>query len=172
MNFYQVLKVPCKATQNDLDRAYNQLIKESRYDNSINTESIEIAYRLLSDTAQRAAYDASIAEDEKRQETAGKLVRRKRKRELSVQRMKGMVIVLLILTTIFFVYRFGYYLKSFSIGDQIYYSYSNKFLGTIVQEESNHSFGKTSDGAYLIRIGPKKTIWVPKTDVKAVCYTK
>jgi len=172
MNFYKVLRVHGKVSQSDLDRAYQHLIKESRYDNTINRKRVEIAYRILSDSTQRALYDASIAEDEKRREATTKIRRRRKKNQLWFKKLKAVALALTILAVVFVVYRYGWHLKMFSPGDEIFYSHSNQRLGTIIKEERNHNFGKVKQDAYLLRLSPEKTIWVPKTDVKAVCYSK
>lgn len=172
MNFYKVLRVHAKVTQADIERAYQQLVRESRYDNTINRKSIEIAYRILSDSTQRVLYDASIAEDEKRRDAAAKVRNRRRKQKLTFKKLKVAASALSIIAFIFFIYRYGYYLKTFSPGDEIYYSHSHQRLGTIVKEEGNHNFGVTKQDAFLIRMGPEKTMWIPKTDLKASCYSK
>jgi hypothetical protein len=172
MNFYKVLRVHSKVTQADLDRAYQHLVKESRYDNTINRKSIEIAYKILSDSTQRALYDASIAEDEKRREATAKSRRRRKQHQLSFKKLKAVALALTMIAVVFITYRFGYHLKIFSPGDEIYYSHSHQRLGTIVKEERNHNFGKVKQDAYLLRLSPEKTMWIPKTDVKAVCYSK
>jgi hypothetical protein len=172
MNFYKVLRVHPKVAKADLDRAYNQLVKESRYDNTINRKSVEVAYRILSDSTQRVLYDASIAEDEKLREATAKSRKRRRHHQLSFKKLRVSAIALAIIAFIFLTYRYGYYLKSFSPGDEIFYSHSNQRLGTIIKEEGSHNFGKTKQDAFLIRLGPARTMWIPKTDLKAVCYSK
>ncbi|HSE43451.1 MAG TPA: J domain-containing protein [Acidobacteriota bacterium] len=185
MDIYKVLKVPVNATDKEIDQAYRKLIKESQYDSSIQVKELEIAYRILSDSKQRAIYDskkgiaakpatgfkgfkASLKGGKKKGKQKGFVDHKKRERNL-IKITAGLFVISL---TYYFL-RFGYHLKSFDLGNKIYFKDTNVLFGTLVSEEDNHKFasGGEADG-YQVRLPSNEIIWFPATDVKTLCYGK
>src|SRR3990172_5219055 len=60
MDCYQILRVPPNASRQEIDKAYRRLLKESRYDTSINLKDVESAYRVLGNVEQKKAYDSKL----------------------------------------------------------------------------------------------------------------
>lgn len=173
MDYYGMLKVPSGATQVELDRAYQKLIRDARYDNTVNRKEIETAYRTLSDATQRALYDATQAEKAKREQASLKMKRPVLKGTMS--RQGPLTIVLVVFFLIALVYlplRFGYHLKHFNVGDSLYFKDDNQYFGKITQIEENHNFGRASADAYLIKTKDGDDLWWPVTDVQVICNTK
>lgn len=167
MNYYQVLRISPNSTQMEIDRAYHKLAKESRFDSSMSRKDIETAYRILSDPTKKALYDAALAEDTKKTTTKIK----KQRQPMGMDRMITFLAVLVVIVCLFFGYRYGYLLKSFSAGDVLVYTATGKVIGTVIGEQDGHSFGGVSKDAYLIRTA-KGDIWLPKTQIKSTCQKK
>lgn len=175
MDYYEVLKVPTSATQVDLDRAYQKLIKDARYDNSINRKDIELAYRTLSDATQRALYDATQAERTKRTEATQRTQRIADRKVVKVNRERVLKIafaLLLLIALVYYPIRFGYHLKTFKAGDTLYFKDDARYFGKISRVEDDHDFGIAKSDAYLIQVGSQNQVWWPAEDVKALCFAK
>jgi curved DNA-binding protein CbpA len=170
-NYYHVLGVSTKATQEEIEHAYHKMIKEAHFDRSLNRKEIELAFLVLTDVAHKAMHDAVIDQDEKKMEITAKIQKRKKKR-ITVQQLAKIAIGLFIVAVVYFFFRFGYHLKSFSSGDVVYYKASDSLLGTVVSVEENHNFGRAKMDAYKIKDPHGKIRWVPQTDVKSSCYKK
>lgn len=168
-NYYTVLGLSPKASQVEIEHAYHKMIKEAHFNRSLNRKQIELAYLILTDVAQKAMHDAMIAQYEKKLEITAK-IQQKQTKKLPVQTLAKIAVVLFVIAVAFFSFRYGYYLKTFSTGDIVYYKDSHRLLGTIVEVQSNHDFGKKRGGAYKIKGSDGKYFWVPQTDVKASCY--
>lgn len=167
MNYYQVLRISPGSSQVDIDRAYQKLVRESRFDATMSRKDIETAYRILSDPTQKALYDAALAEDGKKTTT-----RIKRQQEpIKLDRLVTALVVLTLIAIIFFTYRYSYILNSFQEGDVLVYKNNGKEIGTVVREQSNHSFGKISADAYLVRT-PHGDVWLKKDQAKMSCRKK
>jgi hypothetical protein len=167
MNYYQVLCISPSSTQVDIDRAYQKLVKESRFDATMSRKDIETAYRILSDPTQKALYDAALATDGKKT-----TIRMKKQREpITMNKLIIVMLVLAVIGCIFFTYRYSYVLTSFSQGDVLVYKSTGKVIGTVVGEQSGHLFGKIAKDAYLIRTA-RGDVWLPKAQIKLSCRKK
>jgi curved DNA-binding protein CbpA len=170
-NYYKVLGLSSTATSEEIERAYHKMIKNAHFDRSLSKKQIELAYLILTDEAHRAMHDAVIEHDEKEMEITAK-IRNKKEMRLTVKNLVQIAIGLFIIAVAFFFFRFGYQLKSFSTGDTVYYKESHKLLGTIVEVQDRHDFGRASKAAYKIKSPSGQFIWIPKNDVKVSCYKK
>jgi curved DNA-binding protein CbpA len=170
-NYYKVLGLSTRATQIEIERAYRKKIKEAHFDRSKNRKEIELAYLILTDVAQKAMHDAVIDQYERKLEITAKIKKRKQ-RKIDRRTLVKIAAGLFIVAVLFFSFRYGYHLKSFSTGDVVYYKSDQRLLGTILEVQNNHSFGKMTKSAYKIRDGRGNFTWVPQDDVKASCYKK
>ena len=181
MDLYKVLKVPSSAKQIEIDKAYQKILKEAQYDPNIQVKQVELAYRILSDAAQRQVYDVK-AGYAKRDKKTGKIIgpkgkgKGKSRSKLTTQdRIKiesNTAVGLFIIMVVFMIFRFGFYLKSFEDGDILFFRDDNRYFGTLVKGESGHSFGHVKSDAYLIKLPSKDERWFPQSDVKSLCYTR
>lgn len=172
MDFYDVLKVPPKATQAELDRAYQKLVRDARYDNSINQKDLETAYHTLSDATKRALYDATLAEKGKRLQTSQRIKRLELNQVSKDKWIRWTFAILLIVLVVYYPLRFGYRLKKFNAGDQLYFKDTGQYFGKVEKSESNHHFATVSSDAYLVDTAVAGDIWFPADDVKSLCRTK
>ena len=168
MDHYQILKVHTGAKQVEIDRAYQKLVKEARYDQSINRKLVEAAYRTLSDATQRALYDATMAERSKRNAVSQKIRQKEIKEENRPKRLAVMLGIVFFLFAGYYVYRFGYAIKSFDAGDELYFKESGKYFGKLIQKE-DHQFGRLKKAGYLIKTEDDEDVWYPAKDVKSLC---
>lgn len=166
-----MLGVSSKATFKEIEHAYHKLIKEAHFNRSLKRKDIEMAYLILTDEAQKAMHDAAIAHDEKEMEITAKIQRRSEKK-VTTKTLAQIALGLFVIAVFFFFFRFGYKLKSFSPGDVVYYKESHKLLGTIVEVQDSHDFGRVKKDAYKIKYPNGHFLWVPKSDVKVSCYKK
>lgn len=172
MDYYEVLKLYAGATQVELDRAYQKLVKDARYDNSINQKDIELAYRTLSDPTQRALYDATQAERNQRTQATQRTARKKVVKVNRERVLKIAFAVLMLIALVYYPIRFGYQLKTFQVGDTLYFKDTSRYFGKISRIEDDHDFGIAKTDAYLIQVGSQNQVWWPAGDVKALCYAK
>lgn len=173
MDHYAMLKVPPGASQGELDRAYQKLIKDSRYDNTINRKEIDAAYRTLSDATQRALYDATQADRAKREQASQKIKKAAFKQNQPRQRPLTIALVIfLLMAVIYLPLRFGYQLKRFNVGDSLYFKDDHQYFGKITRVENNHNFGRAAADAYLIQTKDGEDLWWPAGDVKVLCVEK
>ena len=174
MDLYQVLSVSINASQREIEHAYQRLLKEARYNSQINRQDIELAYRVLGNPTQKAAYDKKLDQTSKLS-AIGAALRRKKgkagKQSYSARQLVRIALVLLVVAAIYFLIRFGYQLKDFSQGDVIYLKETNQRVGVIVQVEDDHLFAEAhrKRDAYLVRT-PEEERWIPANMVKAYCY--
>src|SRR5262245_31714392 len=110
-NYYRVLGLSSKATQEEIEHAYHKLIKEAHFDRTMNRKEIELAFLVLTDVAHKAMHDAVIDQDEKKLEITAKIQKRKTKK-ITVQQLAKIAIGLFVIAVIYFFFRFGYHLKS------------------------------------------------------------
>jgi curved DNA-binding protein CbpA len=191
LDYYQVLRVAQNASRKEIEEAHQKLIKESRYDTSIDRRQVENAYRVLSDVTAKHKYDSRQVLKAKRNIRVQKLRLKKLKslgeigfiawiqRRTLPQLLTTLAIVLTI-AIIFYSIRFGYLLREFQAGDILYDSLSKQQFGKILKVEENHNFGPKSVDAYQIelkarlnRMNPSTTVvWLPQDTVKQRCYTK
>jgi curved DNA-binding protein CbpA len=169
---YEVLRVNSAASQVDIDRAYQRMVTESSYDTSINRKDIELAYRTLRDPTQRTLYDYSLSEDKKKVEITAKHKKIAFKREQAFDVLRYCVIGLFLIVGVFWWMRYGYHLKSYSVGDNIYYKSTDAPLGKIMQIQSNHSFGSARADGVLIQTKEGTQVWYPLSDLKSACYSR
>jgi curved DNA-binding protein CbpA len=171
MDYYQILKVGPNANHKEIEEAYNRLVKESRYNATISRKDVDAAYKILSDPHQRELYDSLKVQKTKRMQRAAARPRKQNiiKNKIELRHLLIILAVLTLIAAIFYSYRFGYHLKSFSPGDVLYYTHNNKRLGKIIRVDPNHDFGNSRGEAYLVEI-EGKNVWLPETDVKARCF--
>ena len=172
MDLYGLLKVPQNVKPADLDRAYQKLVRDARYDNSINRKDIEKAYRLLSDPTQRALYDATLAEKGKLLQASQRTKRIQLKAVHKDRWPRWALVILVILLLAYYPLRFGFYLKKFDTGDQLYFRDSGQYFGKVVKSERNHKFATMSADALLVNTAVTGEIWFPAYDVKSLCIKK
>ena len=182
MDLYKVLKVPSSAKQVEIDKAYQKILKESQYDPTIQIKQVELAYRILSDAAQREVYDVK-AGHVKRDKKTGKVLTKGKGKDKSKSKSKytsrdrvkiesNIAVGLFLVMVVYMIFRFGFYLKNFEIGDILFFRDDNRYFGTLVKGENSHAFGPIKADAYLIKLPSKDERWYPQTDVKSLCYTK
>ena len=178
MDLYKVLKVPSSAKQVEIDKAYQKILKEAQYDPNIQIKQVELAYRILSDEAQRQVYDIK-AGHVKRDKKTGKVIAKgkgKRKSKYTSQdRIKiesNVAIGLFVVMVVYMIFRFGFYLKNFENGDILFFRDDNRYFGTLVKGENLHPFGPLKSDAFLIKLPSQDERWYPQSDVKSLCYTK
>jgi curved DNA-binding protein CbpA len=178
MDLYKVLKIPSSAKQIEIDKAYQKILKEAQYDPTIQIKQVELAYRILSDAAQRQVYDVK-AGYVKRDKKTGKVITKGKGKGKSKynaqQRIKiesNIAIALFVIMVGYMIFRFGFYLKNFENGDILFFRDDNRYFGTLLSGESSHAFGPLKSDAYLIRLPSKDERWYPQSDVKSLCYTK
>jgi curved DNA-binding protein CbpA len=178
MDLYKVLKVPASAKPVEIDKAYQKILKEAQYDPTIQIKQVELAYRILSDAAQRQVYDIKSGHVKRDKKTGKVITKGKGKgksKYTSADRVKiesNIAIGLFIVMVVYMIFRFGFYLKNFEDGDILFFRDDNRFFGTLVKGESSHAFGPIKSDAYLIKLPSKDERWFPQTDVKSLCYTK
>jgi curved DNA-binding protein CbpA len=170
--FYEVLQVNSAASQMDIDRAYQRMVQESSYDTTINRKDIELAYRTLRDPTQRTLYDYSLSEVKKKLDTTAKKKKRTFHREKMFQVLRYCTIGLFIIVVGYWVLRFGYHLKTYSVGDQIYNKQSDTYMGKIVQIQNDHNFGAVHKTGCLVEESDGHQVWYPLTDLQSACYKK
>ena len=186
MDYYQVLRVSPGASTKEIEQAYQRLMKEARYDTSIDRRLIENAYRTLSNTQTKYQYDAlqnlktkrgtKVAEDpDKTSYNPIEWIKKRTRKQL--------LITLAIITVIgigFYSMRFGYILKDFQAGDVLYENLTNQRFGKILRVEHDYRFGDELIDAYQVELDPKirtlrrseSIVWLPQESVKARCYKK
>ena len=169
---YEVLRVNSAASQVDIDRAYQRMVQESSYDTSLNRKDIELAYRTLRDPTQRTLYDYSLSEDKKKVETTAKHKKIEFRREKAFEVLRYCVIGLFLIVAVFWGMRYGYHLKSYSVGDNIYYKSTDLPLGKIVKIQNDHLFGYMQKAGALIQTKDGDQVWYPMSDLKSACYSK
>jgi curved DNA-binding protein CbpA len=178
MDLYKVLKVPSSAKQIEIDKAYQKILKEAQYDPTIQIKQVELAYRILSDAAQRQVYDVK-AGYVKRDKKTGKVITKGKSKGKSKytaqQRVKiesNIAITLFVIMVGYMIFRFGFYLRNFENGDILFFRDDNRYFGTLLKGENSHPFGPLKSDAYLIKLPSKDERWYPQSDVKSLCYTK
>lgn len=178
MDLYKVLKVPSSAKPVEIDKAYQKILKEAQYDPTIQIKQVELAYRILSDAAQRQVYDIK-AGHVKRDKKTGKVITKGKgkgkSKYTSTDRVKiesNIAVGLFVVMAVYMIFRFGFYLRKFEDGDILFFRDDNRYFGTLVRDESSHAFGPIKSDAYLIKLPSKDERWYPQTDVKSLCYTK
>lgn len=178
MDLYKVLKIPSSAKPVEIDKAYQKILKEAQYDPTIQIKQVELAYRILSDTAQRQVYDIK-AGHVKRDKKTGKVITKGKgkgkSKYTSQDRVKiesNIAVGLFVVMAVYMIFRFGFYLRKFEDGDILFFRDDNRYFGTLVRDESSHAFGPIKSDAYLIKLPSKDERWYPQTDVKSLCYTK
>jgi curved DNA-binding protein CbpA len=178
MDLYKVLKVPSSAKPVEIDKAYQKILKEAQYDPTIQIKQVELAYRILSDAAQRQVYDIKAGHVKRDKKTGKVITKGKGKgkgKYTSADRVKiesNVAIGLFVVMVVYMVFRFGFYLRKFENGDILFFRDDNRYFGTLVRDESSHAFGQIKSDAYLIKLPSKDERWYPQTDVKSLCYTK
>ena len=178
MDLYKVLKIPSSAKPVEIDKAYQKILKEAQYDPTIQIKQVELAYRILSDAAQRQVYDIKaghVKRDKKTGKVATKGKGKRKSKYTSTDRVKiesNIAIGLFVLMVVYMIFRFGFYLRQFENGDILFFRDDNRYFGTLVKDESSHSFGPIKSDAYLIKLPSKDERWYPQSDVKSLCYTK
>jgi curved DNA-binding protein CbpA len=186
-DYYSVLRLGNNATRKDIDQAYERLIKESKYDTTIDRALVEKAHRILSDIATKAQYDARRVLKEKREKRVQTEAWRNQKGVsvqsvldwFTIRHLSYVLVLSFLLMILFYSFRFGYKLKEFHAGDVIYDKATNSKYGKIVRVE-DHSFGGINEKAYQIQLessqfvlGAKnRTVWLPQDVVKGRCYKK
>jgi curved DNA-binding protein CbpA len=173
MDYYQLLRVSSQASTKEIEEAYQRLIKESRYDATIDLRDVHNAYRILSDPKHKAAYDNLVRAKEDRNTAYTATVKRKRKipRQWKVNRKQLLLalLVLLIITAGYYAFRFGYVLKNFTEGDVLYINDTNQRVGVVLRHEIEHNFGAFHESAYLIHTD-HGDVWYPATQLKMRCH--
>jgi len=167
LDYYQVLRISQNASKKEIDQAYDRLMKESRYDASIDRRLVESAYRIPGDPIHKVAYDSMVSTKEQN----GK-VKRWSPKFLSRRDLLRTLVVLSIATVIFYWYRFGHLLKDFDVGDVVYMAEGKRKLGRIVEVERNHRFQTFTAGAFLVKKDSGETVWLTKKDMQIHCYRK
>ena len=173
MDLYQILRVSATATHQEIQQAYQRLIKECRYNAQLNRKDIELAYRVLANPLQKAQYDAKLElltkTDTIRTKRIKKIKSPTKLVHLTLTQKTIFAVALFIVALLFYVFRYGYLLKSFSEGDVLYNKSTNKRVGKIIKIEEDHNFGLTRSDAYLIENAQGVEQWVPQDIIKSYC---
>jgi curved DNA-binding protein CbpA len=189
LDYYQILRVAPNASRKEIEQAYQKLLKESRYDTSIDRLQIENAYRILSDLGSKNRYDTRQSLKSKRSDRAQKMRLRKIRAMGSVgifgwiqrrtlPQLLATLAVVLTIAVIFYSVRYGYLLREFHAGDILYDTLTNEKFGKVLKVEVNHDFGSKKADAYQIELNPgvkrfnksAKIVWLTKDTVKRRCY--
>jgi curved DNA-binding protein CbpA len=180
-DYYVVLRLGRNATSRDITAAYQRLIKESKYDTTIDRLAVETAYRVLSDIASKAQYDARETLKSKRlqgKEHGPKIsVVAAIRAWFTLPHLLAILGVLLLITIGYYWFRFGYKLKDFQAGDVLYHRDTNMRFGKILRVE-DHDFSAGRGKGFLIELdksqpilGTKdRTSWFEQDTIKACCY--
>ena len=191
LDYYQLLRVSANASRKEIEEAYHRLLKESRYDTSIDRLQVENAYRILSNLTTKDRYDTRQTLKAKRNVRVQKL-RLKRLKSIGsvgilgwIQRrtLPQLLVALAIVLTIgisFYAVRYGYLLREFQAGDILYDSLTQQQFGKVLKVEEKHDFGSRLAEAYQIELNPglkrlnksSTVVWLPQDTVKRRCYTK
>ena len=186
LDYYQVLRVAPDASTKEIEQAYQRLLKEARYDTSIDKRLVENAYKILSNTNAKNQYDANQVLREKKRVTRvpkpprdsfsliGWIERR------TLPQLLITLVITLAIAIAFYSMRFGYKLKEFHAGDVLYEVSNDQKFGKILRVEQAHPFGSDRMDAYQVvlepkvkRLGTSETIvWLPQESVKARCYKR
>jgi len=180
-DYYSVLRIGHNASRKDISQAYERLIKESNYDTTIDKAAVETAYRILSDIASKAQYDARQTMRTKRVQMKGKEGKGGSIQAIAewftLPHLLMILGVLVLATAAFYWFRFGYKLNDFQAGDVLYNRSQNKRYGKILRVE-DHQFGSGTEKAFLIEMDKsqpilgsnERTVWVQQDVIKACCY--
>ena len=186
MDYYHKLRITPNASRKEIEQAYQRLLKESRYDTSIDRHEIENAYKVLSDLSARSQYDTRQTMRVQKTTRIKKQDRIKEFRfvaRITSLTQRQLLIILgicLSLMISFYGFRFGYLLKEFQAGDVLYDKTTHQHFGKILKVAPNHTFGSKQVDAYQIELDPstkrsvqdEKVVWLPQDIVKLRCYKK
>jgi len=173
MNLYERLRVPGTASQLEIDRAYQQMVKEAGYDPSINRKELEAAYRTLGDPTKRALYDAGQLEERKKKSAAEK-VQLKVRKDAAAEKSRPVKLaiglaVLLLLGGLYFPWRFSHRFQTFAPGDTLIMKSNGQYYGKVVKQEPAHVFQTgNAANAYLIDTDHGQ-VWTPAGDIQVLC---
>lgn len=186
MDYYHKLRIAPNASRKEIEQAYQRLLKESRYDTSIDRREIESAYKVLSDLSAKSQYDT-------RQTTRLHKTTRIRKRDrfkefgfvtrlqnLTTRQLLVALGICLTLMISFYGFRYGHLLKNFQAGDVLYDRTTHEQFGKILKVTPNYVFGTKQLDAYQIQLDPaakravnfEPVVWLPQDIVKLRCYKK
>ena len=185
MDYYHKLRIAPNASRKEIEQAYQRLLKEARYDTSIDRREIENAYKVLSDLTAKSQYDT------RQTIRLQKNVRQNKNRfkefqliawiqNLTRRQLLAALGICLSLVISFYSFRFGHLLKNFQAGDVLYDKTTHEHFGKVLKVENNHPFGSKQLDAYQIELDPatkravefEKVVWLPQGIVKARCYKK
>jgi hypothetical protein len=186
LDHYTKLRIARNASRNEIEQAYQRLLKEARYDTSIDRREIENAYKVLTDLDTRSQYDTRQT---MRLQKTTRLQKKDRFKEfrfvawITSLTQRQLLIILgicLSLMISFYSFRFGYLLKGFQAGDVLYDKNTHQHFGKILKVAPNHTFGSKQADAYQIELDPstkqavhyEEVVWLPQDIVKSRCYTK
>ena len=178
-SYYQILKVGMFATPEDIEEAYQRLMREAWVDKKIDREEVEKAYKVLIDPKEKTSYDAWLEEEIRRAEGlkasgVGRQYSRaepKKPFKVTLKQLSLTLLVVFLVAVGFFWWRFGYQLKGFHTGQTLIYKNTGEVVGTIIAEENDHSFGSVKSDAYLIR-NKDRQFWLPKYNAQTLCKAK
>jgi len=172
LDYYQILRIGQAASRKEIEQAYNKLMKESRYDTSIDRIEIEKAYRILIDLPSKAKYDAR-----KKIKSAIRTRAAKRKSHkgftgwvtsLTLQQLLMILSVALVLASGYYYFRFGYLLQDIQAGDVIYDIANGREYGKVVMVEDPHDFNGIPQDGYKVQLRMQdRTVWIPGNVLKA-----
>jgi hypothetical protein len=186
VNYYHILRIAQNASRKEIEQAYQKLLKESRYDTSIDRQEIESAYKVLSDL------DAKAQHDSRQTMRLQKTMRQKKKRQFkqfklfdwiqSLTRRQLLVTlgICFSLMVSFYSFRYGHLLKTFQAGDVLYDKATHEHFGKVLKVVPDHSFGSKQLAAYQVELSPatkravnfEPVVWLPQDVVKLRCYKK
>jgi curved DNA-binding protein CbpA len=177
-DYYNDLRLGHNASKKEIEKAHERLLKEAHYDSTIDTQAVETAYRILTDMASKARYDARHTLKTK------KIVARRKKINIedflawfTLRRLVMIMIISFLFAAAFYWFRFGYMLQTFQAGDVLLDRATHKRYGRILRVESEHLFGNDRQSAYQIQLdssqsiigSTEKVIWLPQNAIKARC---
>ncbi len=155
--YYEVLRLKPGAGPESVQAAYDSLLEEWKQCRTFSRFPVQEAYRVLSDPAQKASYDASSYPTD--EEETGSKTRR--------------ILLFAIMTTLCLHVGFVFpgFLKSspgsFHYRDFIVRSHDQTVLGAVVRRETNHRFprGRIAN-AYLMRLEDGAQRWYPAAELE------
>jgi DnaJ-class molecular chaperone len=186
LDYYSILRVAPNASRKEIEQAYQRLLKESRYDTSIDRHEIENAYKVLTDLEAKSQYDTRQT---MRAQRTVRIEKRKRRelglinwiKNLTLRQLLVALGISLSMMISFYTFRFGHLLTEFQAGDVLYEKSTHQHFGKVLKVELKHDFGSKQIDAYQMELDPaiveqtiadEKIVWLPQNIVKARCYKK
>ncbi len=167
--WYEILKIPRDATQEEIEEAFKERKQDARYDPTLKREIVEKAYQTLRDQERREKYDIRLemAESDGKETTGGGETVSDAG---ATKRQKILIAVLAILVVFsiwYYVSNHGYKWETHDKGTVLVHKDTGEKFGLITEYDSSHRFNEdTTLPAYKIKLQKNdKSKWYPKQEV-------